>query len=76
MAFDLKRRTFDFVFQHDPTVTAPTEIFVPELQYPDGYEAEVSDGEYEVDRSAQTLVYRHSMAQAIHRIRVRPPKGR
>jgi hypothetical protein len=76
MAFDLKRRTFDLVFQHDPTVTAPTEIYVPELQYPDGYEVTISDGEYQADRNTQTLIYRHGAAQAIHTIRVRPSKHR
>ncbi len=76
MAFDLKRRTFDFVFQHDPTVTAPTEIYVPEFQYPDGYEVEISDGEYQADGITQTLIYRHSTAQAMHKIRVRPSKNR
>jgi len=74
MAFDRRRRIFDFAFQHDPTVTAPTEIYVPKFQYPDGYEVEISDGEYQVDRRTQTLIYRHSTAQAIHRIQVRQPK--
>jgi hypothetical protein len=76
MAFDLNAGSFDFVFQHDPTVTAPTELYVPEFQYPDGYEVVISDGECQADRSTQTLVYRHSTAQATHRIRVRRPKGR
>jgi hypothetical protein len=76
MTFDLKSRTFDFAFRHDPTVTAPTKIYVPEFQYPNGYEVEISDGEFQVDRSAQTLIYRHSATQAIHRIRVRQAKHR
>jgi hypothetical protein len=76
MAFDLKRRIFDFAFQHDPTVTAPTEIYVPEFHYPGGYEVEISDGEYQIDRTAQALIYRHSESQAIHKIRVRQPKSR
>jgi hypothetical protein len=76
MIFNLKSQTFDFAFQHDPTVTAPTEIYVPDFQYPDGYEVVISDGEYQADRSTQTLVYRHSTAQATHRIRVRQPRGR
>jgi hypothetical protein len=36
MAFDLNAGTFDFVFQHDLTAAAPTEIYVPGVQYPDG----------------------------------------
>ena len=73
MAFDLRHHTFDFTFGHDPTVTAPTEIYVPEFQYPDGYEVEISDGEYQVDRRTQALIYRHSTAQSLHHLRVRLP---
>jgi hypothetical protein len=72
MAFDLGRRTFRFAFRHDPAVAAATEVFVPNLQYPGGYRVEVSDGEYEVDRQAQRLIYRHSTQREIHHIRLRP----
>ncbi|HEX2980224.1 MAG TPA: cellulase family glycosylhydrolase, partial [Anaerolineaceae bacterium] len=44
LSFDLRRRTFEFSFRHDPEVQAPTEIFVPNFQYPQGYLVEVSDG--------------------------------
>jgi hypothetical protein len=74
MTFDIKRRTFEFEFRHDPTVSAPTEIFVPNYQYPDGYVVEVSDGTHEADRASQTLIYRHSMEQDIHHVRVRSPR--
>jgi hypothetical protein len=74
IALGLNAGSFDFVFRHDPTAAAPTEIFVPESQYPDGYEVLISDGEYQVDRRTQTLIYHHSTAQAIHRIPVRQPK--
>jgi hypothetical protein len=47
MAFDLKRRTFELEFRHDPAVSAPTEVFVPNYQYPDGCVVEISDGIYE-----------------------------
>jgi hypothetical protein len=75
MAFDLKRGLFEFAFRHDPAVRAPTEIFVPNLQYPEGCEVEVSDGEAEVDRAAQILIYRHSLDRAVHWIRVRRPRA-
>jgi hypothetical protein len=73
MAFDIKRRAFEFEFRHDPTVSAPTEIFVPNYQYPDGYLVEVSDGTYDVDRDSQTLAYRHSTERQVHHVRVRHP---
>jgi hypothetical protein len=71
MAFDTSRRVFEFEFRHVQGVTAPTEIFVPDYQYPDGYTVEVSDGTYEVDRANQTLIYRHGNERDVHLIRVR-----
>ena len=38
-----------------PSITAPTEIFVPNYQYPHGYHVEVSDGTYEIDRAEQSI---------------------
>lgn len=72
MAFDLKRRAFEFVFRHDPAVEAPTEFYIPNFQYPDGYRVELSDGEVEIDRAAQRLVYRHTAEREIHRVRLCP----
>ncbi len=74
MAFDLKYCIFEFKFRHDPAVSAPTEIFVPNYQYPDGYVVEVSDGTYGVDRAGQTITYRHSTERDVHHVRVRRPR--
>ena len=72
MAFDIKRRIFQFRFRHDPQVTAATEIFVPALQYPRGYRVEVSDGMVERDPVRQTLIYRHDPARREHKVRISP----
>jgi len=72
MQFDLATRTFEFEFRHDLSVSAPTEIFVPNYQYPNGYVVEVSDGTYGTDPAGQTLVYLHGTDQDVHRVRVRP----
>jgi hypothetical protein len=74
MGFDLKRRIFYLTFRHDPLVQAPTEIYVPELQYPAGYRVEVSDGDYQIDREAQTLVVRHSPDRENHSVWIRPAR--
>jgi hypothetical protein len=71
MSFYIKRRVFEFEFQHDASVTAYTELFIPHYQYPVGFQVAVSDGDYEIDEETQTLVYRHSESQAIHHITVR-----
>jgi hypothetical protein len=72
MSFDQKRRIFHFSFRHDPVVEAPTEIFVPDLQYPEGCDLEVSDGEYQANQAEQMLYYRHSLARDVHTLRIRP----
>lgn len=72
MGYDLKRREFCYEFRHDPVVAEPTEIFVPDLQYPRGCRVEVSDGDFELRQAEQRLIYHHTLERQIHRIRVRP----
>lgn len=72
MRFDRASRTFEFRFRGDPAVSAPTEIFVPALQYPQGYIVEVSDGSYQIDSQAQTLVFQPDHAQETHHLIIRP----
>ncbi len=68
MAFDIKKKRFTFEFLHDPKIEAPTEIFVPNYQYPDGYSVEISDGSFETNPLMQTLVYHHSTSRDTHTI--------
>jgi hypothetical protein len=74
MKFDRKTRYFEFEFRHHAEITAPTEIFVPNYQYPQGYHVEVSDGAYDAyaDRAGQVLVYRHSNECEVHHLRITP----
>ncbi len=74
MSFDIRSRIFEFEFRHDPNVSAPTEIFVPALQYPGGYDVEVSDGTYEIHQEQQTLVYRHGAERREHTVSVSPQR--
>jgi hypothetical protein len=46
MRWDLATRTFEFTWLPDPSITASTEIFVPNVHYPDGYRVELSAGSY------------------------------
>ena len=66
---------FYFCFQHDPTLTAPTEIYLPIFQYPNGCEVTVSDGRFETDWEAQTLTYYHSEASEVHTVEVRAKRS-
>lgn len=72
MRFDLRSRTFELEFRHDPAVKAPTEIYLPRLHYPRGCVVQVSDGDYELIDAEQMLIYRHSSGQLLHTLVVRP----
>jgi hypothetical protein len=70
--FNLKRRAFLYEFRHDPLVNAPTILYVPNFQYPNGYRVTVSDGTYQIDREKQHLLYHHSVDREIHVVSVSP----
>jgi len=72
LSFDVRRRIFEFHFRHDPAIGAPTEIFVPNLQYPQGYQVEVSDGTATSDPGQQRLTYQHTPERAKHTLRIKP----
>ena len=72
MVFDLHTRVFEFSFRHQAGIVAPTEIFIPDYQYPQGFQVMVSDGSTEQDGSRQTLIYRHTQTQPVHTIQIKP----
>ena len=72
MSFNMKSRVFEMSFQHDPRVSAPSEIFVPRLQYPHGVHVEVSDGTFSLALDRQVLEYRHGTERAEHVVRLTP----
>jgi hypothetical protein len=57
LSFEMKHRAFRYEFHHDPRVKAPTGIFVPRFQYPEGYRVRVSDGRWISDPGGQLLRY-------------------
>ena len=68
--FDWLTRVFEFEFKHDPTITAPTEIFVPPYAYQEGVKIEISDGTYEWRE--HILTYHPDPAKETHRIVFKP----
>ncbi len=48
MRFDARRGTFLLRYRPDPAIAAPTEVFVPELQFPRGFGVEADGCEAEV----------------------------
>lgn len=72
MSFDRSRRIWEFEFRHDPQISEPTEIFVPNYQYPNGFDIRITDGNYDLITQEQVLIYRHNQAHPIHRIKISP----
>jgi hypothetical protein len=69
MQFNLKKGKFYFEFDGDATIKAPTIIYVPKIQYPYGYEINVSDGDIEKKKDEQ-LVYFYIKKNGIHTINI------
>lgn len=70
--FNPRTRVFKLVFRHDPSLSAPTEVYVPNYQYPHGFSVQMSDGRYEILRSQQTLLYWPGVDKNIHKITIKP----
>jgi len=71
-SFNPKKRLFRMKFRHDPAITAPTEVFLPNYHYPHGYSVKVSEGRYEIKRSQQLLLYWPGEGRNIHTITIKP----
>jgi hypothetical protein len=72
MRWELATRTFEFTWQPDPAIAAPTEIFVPALHYPDGYRVELSAGTYRQEPEHFRLLVEPSDDREPVTLRLRP----
>lgn len=62
--FDLRTRRFELELELEPRVQAPSELFVPELHYPQGARVVVSAGRVELNR--QRLTWHHAASSRHH----------
>jgi hypothetical protein len=72
MSFDIASKKFQFSFHGQPEIESPTEVYIPQIQYPNGCRVELSDGGFELDQENQLLTYRPSRQFEIHTIIVTP----
>jgi endoglycosylceramidase len=70
MHFDTTTGAFDFTYRPDRRITAPTEIFVSPLHYPNGYVVKVDHGRI-VKRTKRLVSVVASSSQVV-RVRVLP----
>jgi hypothetical protein len=76
MSFNMVTGVFEYAFRHDKSITAPTEFYIPAVQYADGYVVDVSDGRYEKDETKQRMYYYPSDKDIPHFIVVKPSTPR
>ncbi len=69
MEFDIEEGTFSFDFDGNPSINAPSILYIPQIQYPKGFEIIISEGEIE-KREDEQLVYIKSKTEGIHTIKI------
>jgi hypothetical protein len=72
MSFDPATATFELEIESDPSVTAPTVIYVPRLHYPGDIDASASRGSVIHDTESQTLVWTGHGAESVAKLRLTP----
>jgi len=69
MQFNYKEKLFYFAFEADSSIRVPTIIYVPQIQYPDGYKIILSDGEFKKKEDEQ-LVFIKTNKDGIHTVNI------
>ncbi len=64
-------KLFEFRFQGDSSIKAATVLFVPNFQYLDGYDVDLSSGTYQQFPYEQLLYYYPDKHEQVHFIRLR-----
>ncbi|MBP9040894.1 MAG: cellulase family glycosylhydrolase [Anaerolineaceae bacterium] len=57
LKFDYRSGYFKYTFECNPSLTVPTIIFIPKIQYPNGIEPKVTGGKTRFDQEQQILEY-------------------
>lgn len=70
MHFSAKKKVFYFEFEADPSLDAPTVLYLPKIHYPYGFQIEPSDLDVEETEDPQLLAFRvHD--SGVHKIKIR-----
>ncbi len=70
LEFEYRSGDFNFEFEGDADIEAPTELYLPNYQYPKGCKVDLSDGSFEIDLAKQRLDYTAG-PQKVHRIQIK-----
>jgi hypothetical protein len=69
MEFDLKEGSFLFEFDGDASISAPTILYAPKIQYSNGYNIKISEGTIEKNEEKQ-LLYFSIEKDGVHTIKI------
>jgi hypothetical protein len=72
MTFDIHSKLFEVCFINNPEVAAPLEIYVPEYQYPGGFQVIVHCGRCDIDAEEQKVLYFPSTDKELHLVQIVP----
>jgi hypothetical protein len=75
MSFNIKTKVFDCSFERDSEIRARLELFIPEFQYPQGFNVVASDGDWDFNADSQILEYSPMRNVRIHHITIIPKYG-
>jgi len=59
MKFNRKKGTFLLEFEADEAISAPTEVYIPLIQYPKGFEVHCTDAEWSIASDEPLLFITH-----------------
>ncbi|MDZ7725036.1 MAG: cellulase family glycosylhydrolase [candidate division KSB1 bacterium] len=74
-SFDIHSRRFELSFEHDDRIAAPSEIVIPPVVYPEGFDIQVSDGYFMHDKQNDCIFYSHTADKQNHHVIITPAKS-
>jgi hypothetical protein len=71
MEFNLKKKRFCFEFNGTTSIQAPTIVYIPKMQYPNGFNINLSNGEFEIKPEKQ-LIYIYMKEKGLCSVIINP----
>jgi hypothetical protein len=72
MSFNITTKRFDCSFCWNAEINAPMELFIPDFQYPQGFEVAASAGNWDFNQDSQMLRYYPIQSDIVHNISIIP----
>ncbi|MFW9971035.1 MAG: hypothetical protein ACFFDF_12650, partial [Candidatus Odinarchaeota archaeon] len=70
MEFNYKEKTFYFEFDANSYISSPTIIYIPKIQFPEGYDIKITEGELKKNEDEQ-LIFINTKKDGIHSVKIK-----